>query len=140
MRHASHDQTLKQSMLQELCRMLRAEMTALLASPDFMKKDVNSLKNFSWDGLYYTMKNKAPTLVELLQSCIPQSSTRKKFIMVMCAAMLAATHKRCTSVQSYVSIVLYLGHAAKQVSLLSLIQVKLHFLMVIYRCTTGCRS
>ena len=71
MRHASHDQTLKQSMLQELCRMLRAEMTALLASPDFMKKDVNSLKNFSWDGLYYTMKNKAPTLVELLQSCIP---------------------------------------------------------------------
>eukprot|EP00731_Ephydatia_muelleri_P010119 Em0005g705a len=39
MRHASHDQTLKRSMLRELCRMLRAEMKALLASPDFMMKD-----------------------------------------------------------------------------------------------------
>ncbi|KAL5502833.1 hypothetical protein EMCRGX_G009668 [Ephydatia muelleri] len=115
MRHASHDQTLKRSMLRELCRMLRAEMKALLASPDFMMKDVSSLRNFSWNGLYYTMKEKAPTLVELLQSCIPQRSTRMKFVMVMCAAMLAGTHKRCTSVQSYVSIVLYLGHAAKQV-------------------------
>ena len=102
----------------------------LLASPDFMMKDVSLLRNFSWDGLYYTMKNKAPTLVELHQFCIPQSSTRKKFVMVMCAAMLAATRKRCTSVQSYVSIVLYLGHAAEQVSLLSLIQFKLHFVMV----------
>ena len=58
-------------------------MKALLASPDFMMKDVSSLRNFSWDGLYYTMKNKAPTLVELLQSCIPQRSTRMKFVMVM---------------------------------------------------------
>lgn len=131
MRHASHDQTLKRSMLRELCRMLRADMMALLASPDFMKKDVNSLRNFSWDGLYNTMKHKAPTLVELLQSCIPQSSTRKKFVMVICAALLAATHKHCTSVQSYVSIVLYLGHAAKQVSSLSLIQFNLHFVLLI---------
>ena len=130
MRHASHDQTLKRSMLRELCRMLRAEMKALLASPDFMMKDVSSLRNFSWNGLYYTMKKKAPTLVELLQSCIPQRSTRMKFVMVMCAAMLAGTHKRCTSVQSYVSIVLYLGHAAKQVSLLLLIQFKSYYVMV----------
>ena len=91
--------------------MLRAEMMALLARPDFMSKDVKSLRNFSWDGVYHTMKTKAPTLLELLQSCIPQSSARKKLVMVTCASMLAAT-----CVQSYVSIILYLGHAAKQVS------------------------
>ena len=59
------------------------------------------------------LKSKAPTLFTLL------NSTKKKYIIVVCAAILASTHKRWTPVHSYVSVILHAGHAANQVKSLS---------------------
>ena len=114
-RHVSHHCDLKLSMLRQVGEMLQSEFRVLYKS-DFMKSDLQALKLFSWDRLYLMLKSKAPTLFTLLKSCIPEHSTKKKYIVVVCAAILASTHKRWTPVHSYVSVILHAGHAAKQVS------------------------
>ena len=69
----------------------------------------------TFDTLYVTIEAKAPILMGILRSCILPTSAKIHYVSLMCLAMLIKTHHSFSVVQMYLSLILYAGHAGKQV-------------------------
>ena len=110
-----NDATKKQIVL-KCKRMLRAEVKGLLHEPTFVNNDASiAYSDYTWDRLYSMLERRSPLLTSFLSSCIPKSSSRRKNILIQCIAILLNSHNRSTVIQVVISVILYLGHAGKEV-------------------------
>ena len=106
-----------------------------------------ALETFSWEAVMDEMKTTAPTLLSLLESCTKTRKARKnrKAVIGIIAAILCK-HRRPTAslLQRLVSVVLYSGHASKNVSFSSFrpsqIASRLHTIQIYFRSINGYRS
>lgn len=76
------------------------------------------IRKFSWDLLLDEVKLHAPLFFAIIQSCVRTTTPREnnKSVIGICIAVLLKHkfHKMCL-VQKLISIVLYAGHAGKEV-------------------------
>ena len=76
------------------------------------------IRNFNWDELLNEVQFHAPVFFAIIQSCVHTTSPRenRKPIIGLCTAVLLKQkfHKMCL-IQKLISIVLYAGHAGKEV-------------------------
>lgn len=91
----------------------------------------DNLKNFKWSDVIDEMKIHAPLLFSLLSSCIPLSLSNSEAVICMCSSLIFCSHFRHMNlIQKIVSLILYAGHAGKQVSeFLEMIQ-NIHFVQI----------
>ena len=101
---------------------LRHEVAKLCSdkvSSVLQDKSVEALETFSWEAIIEEMKNRAPTLLSVLDSCTETRKPRKnrKAVTGIITAILCK-HRRPTFslLQRLLSVVLYSGHASKCVS------------------------
>ena len=85
-----------------------------------------SMELFTWESLWLELQEVAPLTILLLQSSIPyKSSTTLKTRSLICtiiASLSKSRNKRMNALQSMVSLILYAGHAGKQVGAQYMIQ------------------
>ena len=76
------------------------------------------IRNFNWDQLLEEVQCHAPVFFAIIQSCAHTTTPRmnKKPVIGICIAVLLKHkfHKLCL-IQKLISIVLYAGHAGKEV-------------------------
>ena len=114
-RHAYDSLTLRKHLVSKFSKLVGCEVRSLCHDSPLQNKDVASLSSYTWDSLYASTIEKAPILGNMLNACIPQKSHRKCIIFLTCVAVLMNSHRCSTLIQAMVSVILYSGHAAKQV-------------------------
>lgn len=113
------------NVIAEVGKILVSEVQAL-CSDSFQSvlrsKDVNDLKTFTWDRVLSEAQDCAPTLLQLLESCTRPASgglpkPNRKAIIGLCICILCRYRRPSMSLfQKIISLILYSGHSAKQVS------------------------
>lgn len=81
-------------------------------------KNRDSMLKFKFRTVLIELKNQAPTLLSLLQSCMKTKTPRVNcnLIIVMIAAMICKHRdSKCSLVHRILSLAMYAGHSAKQV-------------------------
>ena len=84
-----------------------------------------ALKSFLWSTLVEELKKRAPSTVSLLEACCKRQyrygtpkwliSNRNMLVSIVCSVMLRMRSQRMNLIQRMVSVILYAGHASKQV-------------------------
>ena len=69
----------------------------------------------TWESHYTELQRIAPVLLGILDACIPKHSSRRQFTIAGVIAILVKSHGTSTLAHFFTSLVLYSGHAAKQV-------------------------
>ena len=106
---------------EQLARVIRRDLRAISstkANSLLSQKTAESLTTFSWDMLLDEFHSKAPFLMFILNVCMETKGQRKntKGVVGMCMALIIKHRFGTMSlVQRIVSMVLYSGHAGKQV-------------------------
>lgn len=80
----------------------------------------DSLSCFSWEDLYLEISNHCPILTQVMKcgTSTRQPRTNQKAIICLCMAIMCNNRPTSMSlVQQIISVLLYTGHAAKEVSL-----------------------
>ena len=115
--HAVQRSFAKSEILKQFKIMLRDEMKSLLSEPTLVgnRFDLSSMVSYDWDDVYTALQRKAPVLAQFLNTCLPRQSKRRHTVLVMCIALLIYSHRRCTIGQTIISVILFTGHAGKQV-------------------------
>ena len=69
-------------------------MKALYSEQALLNNDLNiaTLSTFTWEGLSLILHQKAPMLLEFLNSCIPSGSKHRKPILDVCIAIFIKSH------------------------------------------------
>ncbi len=123
-------QQVKDAVLKVTGKQIQKEMMIMCkqGEPSILRdSSKKALQSFQWDTLMGELKAKAPTLLKLLQGCIRTKRRRasakgrsyaadEKAVIGLCAAILLR-HRNANMnlVQRIVSVLLYSGHAPKQV-------------------------
>ena len=84
----------------------------------FRERSRASMEHFSWDTLWCELQTAAPTSVCMLQACFNtsgKSQAAKPVLIMLMAMILKHRNPKMNIVQSIVSLILYAGHAGKQV-------------------------
>ena len=115
-RHSLNNGTLRKQLLQKIEMNIKAEMKAVCSDPNLLMGEIEVLKTVTFNSLSAILKDKAPILMGLMRACIPKTSAKMQTVSLMCIAMLIKTHQSITVVQMLLSLILYAGHAGKQVS------------------------
>ena len=93
------------------------------------------LQTFHWEKLVSELSSKAPTLLSILQVSTKTTIPRKNSVgaVCMCAAIILKHHNAALSlVQKLVTVILFAGHASKQVSVyITAIDIKLYVMISI---------
>lgn len=84
--------------------------------------DANKLKGFNWDSIINEATEHAPNLMQILMECTrttkKHSNEVQKSIVGLCISLLCKhRNPQMTLFQRIVSLILYAGHSAKQVSI-----------------------
>ncbi len=119
-KHAYRDRAIRGYMLQQLSRDCKAEIKKLCSTGSvLLKREKDDLTTFTWKSFLEAVQESAPTIVLLLQSCIPTTTCLDhQAIVGVCVAILAKSRRSSAClVQRIVSLVLYAGHCSKQVSI-----------------------
>ena len=130
--HSFKSQAVRNHLLARIHRTIRQEMKNILTS-----RDCTVTLNES------ALQHVAPVLTGILNASIPRNSSRRQCTMASCIGILVKSHGRSTLAHLFTSLILYSGHAAKQVLfLLSHKDFKYceFSSLTIYRCTQGCRN
>ena len=88
------------------------------------------LRSFQWEDLVDEMQQNAPTMLEILRGCVARKERKSRLgrlyrvkdesIIGVCAAILLRhQNPQMNLIQRIVSLLLYSGHAPKQVSIVS---------------------
>ena len=90
----------------------------LCSNSVLLNKDREALSRFSWDDITQELKLKSPLLHAMLESCLPKAMGLDiQVIIGTCICVLAKSRRSSASLlQRVVSLILYQGHAGKQVS------------------------
>ena len=110
--------------IQLLGQQLRNELGVLCseaANSTLRSQSADALTAFTWGKVIDELAARAPTLLSLLEMCTYTRKPRRNRMAVigMCTALLLKLrfHKMCL-VQKIISLLLYAGHAGKQVPLI----------------------
>ena len=116
---------IRQYIMKKIGKLVHVELCKL--SPDknssiLRNNSIEILKNFHWDVLLNEFSTNAPLLMSILGACTETKKPRinTKAVIAMCMGILLKHHfvKMCM-VQKMVSLIMYAGHADKQVFLCS---------------------
>ena len=109
--------------------MLRMELCKLCSdkSPSTLRKYTKeSFKCFNWDILINEFSQIAPTLLSIFELLTVTKSERRnrKCVIAVCISLLLKNRfaKACF-IQKLISLILYSGHAGKQVSVINIILI-----------------
>ena len=116
-KHAVHDARIRAHLVNCLKKSVKSEIKALCSKSLLLQKGKDSICSFRWEQFQADLHDKAPVLSGLLHGCIPSTSRCNPAAIVgMCVSILAkARQPTACLVQQLVSLVLYAGHASKQV-------------------------
>lgn len=119
------NQATKHAIVNVMGQVLRSEVAAI-CSDDFdsitREKSIDSVQSFKnvISSLHGELRSRAPTLLSLLMSCLKTAKPRRNTTYIVAVILsIVCKHRRTSSclIQRIVSLVLYTGHASKQVSL-----------------------
>lgn len=102
---------------------MRKEMKAMVSdnvNSVMRSQGIDELKSFNWDILIQELTIHAPTLLNILISITKTITPREnqKAIIGICATiLLKQRYSKMSLVQKIISIILYAGHASKQVKI-----------------------
>ena len=118
------NKALREKIIKGVGKLMNRELRMLCANktPSMMQDTSgDALAKFSWESVWEEITEKAPTLVALLQSSVPQKTGRDKTpVICMCIAMLAKyRNPNMCHVQAAISLILHAGHVGMQVSYVS---------------------
>ena len=119
---------LRQATLKEVVNTIKRECVSMchrLPKPSVLRTGgTTTFKDFNWTIFLKELNAKAPTLLAVLKAACgcDDGSTQKALIPVEAAAsvLLYTRSKHLCRVQSFVGSVLYAGHAAKKVSMVTI--------------------
>lgn len=119
--HSFKSEALRHHLLARIHRTIREEMKNILRDSTVTVKDSNPgiFTTDTWENHYTALQHIAPVLSGILDACIPKNSSRRQCTMASCIAILVNSHGRSTLAHLFTSLILYSGHAAKQVRYLS---------------------
>ena len=129
-RQCMNDSGIKRRIIQITGERIRKEMKTMcgLSSISLLRDFApERLRSFQWKDLVEEMQRDAPTLLEILQGCVMRNKRKKQVgmsyrfkdesIIGICAAILLRhQNPQMNLIQRIVSLLLYSGHAPKQVS------------------------
>lgn len=117
-KHSLQSAVMRKNLILRVQLMIRAEMKRILRECTCTVKEANreDMESRSWDRHYTSVKCVAPVLVGILEACIPKNSKKREDIIVSCIAILAKSHGKLTVFHLLTSLILYSGHAGKQVN------------------------
>ena len=107
---------------------MQKKLTKVCAKSILQNSSPESLKSFSWDGLIAELDSHAPTLTTILRGAVQvkrrvsvgQKKNRSDDDVVLCvcsAILLKHRNIHMNKLQRIVSLILYNGHASKQVTM-----------------------
>ena len=137
-RHSLQNEALRKQLLQKIERDINDEMKALCSDPAVVRRDIETLKSVTFHSLFLTLEQKAPVLMGILRACIPKTSANVKVVSLVCVAILMKTHQSITVIQMLISVILYAGHAGKQVEILH--NDLIFIIIIIHRCIPECKE
>ena len=119
-KHTLKDPVMRKTVVKGIGQMIRRELSALCirAVPSVLSTGV--LESFTWNNLIEELHKDAPVLLEILR--VATKSTRHRSfnqnaIIGICSSILCRHRSaRMSLIQKVISLILYAGHANKQVS------------------------
>ncbi len=117
-KHAVHDRRIRGFILANMSKVRKNEIRQLCSESVLLRSTKEDLCSFSWSHVCEELNRRAPCILSLLKSCIPESSPfDKQAIACTCLAILVKARRQSAClVQKVVSLILYAGHTSKQVS------------------------
>jgi len=115
------DTITRQFLLEQLARLIRSELKALCSTKEsnmLYQKTNEALNQFSWNQLMAELESNAPVLLYILKVCTSTKGQRinTNAVIGMCIAIITKhRHFKMSLVQRIISLILYSGHANKQV-------------------------
>eukprot|EP00731_Ephydatia_muelleri_P006704 Em0003g952a len=115
--HSLESQEMGKHLLARIHKMIRVEMKNVLkeSTVTVTDSDRDLFTTRTWESHYTELQRIAPVLLGILDACIPKHSSRRQCIIAGVIAILVKSHGRSTLAHFFTSLVLYSGHAAKQV-------------------------
>ena len=101
-----------------------------------------ALECFSWRTITLEVMQKAPTLYAIIEKCLMSSNESSRHLLcVFVSVVLKSRNPHMCMVQAMVSILMYAGHAGKQVCLCTIL-LNGHFIYSphAHRCSTDYRN
>ena len=109
---------LKKATLQEVLKVIKLESTALAKcrpKPSMLRvRSLKQLTTFKWSDLMTYLKQKAPTLLSIIEAAAKSPPLSIAVGMAACILLKQRCKHRCL-LQVIISILLYAGHASKKV-------------------------
>ena len=124
-------------------RMIRKEVAKLCsngANSILCDKSNGTLQSFQWKQLEDELETHSTTLFNILKKCTKNSSQKRSLIGVIAAIMCKHRRGSASLIQRLVSIILYSGHASKNVSELTNINSTLSYLVYTWFSPSTCLS
>lgn len=115
------DDVARSHILNKIGQVIRHEIKAMCSGSTnsvLQSLDTNDLKKFSWDRVLRELKLHAPVLSDILFSCTKTRFQHRNQTGVVCfiaSIMIKQRYRRMNLVQKIISLILYVGHCAKQV-------------------------
>lgn len=117
-KHAVHNVVTRSYIVKHLGKIMKVELHNLCSNSILLNKEREALPIFSWDDITHELKLKSPLLHAVLESCLPKAMGHDSQVIIgTCICVLAKSRRFSASLlQRVVSLILYQGHAGKQVS------------------------
>ena len=133
---------LKQTVISQLTTTIRRECAAMCSRNhgDSVLRllTVLELKDFSWKSVLRELKRRAPTLLQVLTAAASSRTRSNPGIVGMAASLLLNGRNPQLCIPLAVkSVLLYAGHSAKKVCMLTTRYTKYAVVMYTCRCTQG---
>ena len=114
----------RRAMVKTVSRMVKKEVAAVCSNkfPSvFTNKSEEAVMSLEFNSIVKDLDSQAPTLLSLLKSCLKTKTPRgNEDVILVVIAGIIFKHRRpsCSLIQRVISLVLYVGHSAKQVRIL----------------------
>ena len=121
-RNCLKDGKMRKHVINEVGRMLHKEIVSICSDTHLSlleNKSNEAMKSFSWEKLVAEFVSKTPILISLLKWCTKTKKSRANAniaIGLVVAILCRFRRPKYSLVQRIVSLILYSGHASKQVS------------------------
>lgn len=148
---------LRDKVIQNLTKEIQKELTTMVSKKKqslFRNKCRDGFTKFSWESITEELQKHAPILLKLLNGCIDVKRRKRKVknpgknrpkidsIVGLCASIILRNKSsRMNLLQRILSVILYYGHASKQVNNVLGIQKQASIILIIsFRLSSGFRN
>ena len=128
-------------MLSEIGKIVQKEIKKLCSNnyhSIIREHSPTALEYYSWRTIILEVMHKAPTLYTIIDKCLMSSNESSRHLLcVVASVVLKSRNPHMCMVQAMVSILMYAGHAGKQVCLCTIL---LMYSPHAHRCSTDYRN